>query len=198
MARPLKFDRDAVIEMAMHEIWRAGYAATSVNAMSEKLGLTRSSYYNAFGSRADLFKAALAAYSAQSPDRALQDAPGAGGTRKHLTGIFRAACAARAGDPEGRGCMMINALCELVGGPEPELSQLLVSSVLNTVQRLEALLEAGVASGELPDTTDCHATALALQTLLMGLNAMSKAVRSEDDLWLAARTTLAALDLLDT
>jgi TetR/AcrR family transcriptional repressor of nem operon len=198
MARPLTFDRDAVIETAMHEIWRAGYEATSVNAMSEKLGLTRSSYYNAFGSRADLFKAALAAYSAQSPDRALQDTPGAGGTRKHLTDIFRAACAARARDPEGRGCMMINALCELAGGPEADLSRLLVSSVLNTVQRLEAILAAGVASGELPDTTDCHGKALALQSLLVGLNAMSKAVRSEDDLWLAARTTLAALDLLES
>jgi TetR/AcrR family transcriptional regulator, transcriptional repressor for nem operon len=198
MARPLKFDRDAAIETAMHEIWRAGYEATSVKAMSEKLGLTRSSYYNAFGSRADLFKEALAAYSAQSPDRALQDAPGAGGTRKHLTGIFRAACAARAGDPKGRGCMIINALCELAGGPEADLSQLLVSSVLNTVQRFKDCLEAGVASGELPDTTDCHGKALALQSLLVGLNAMSKAVRSEDDLWLAARTTLAALDLLDT
>jgi TetR/AcrR family transcriptional regulator, transcriptional repressor for nem operon len=198
MARPLKFNRDAAIETAMHEIWRSGYEATSVNAMSEKLGLTRSSYYNAFGSRADLFKAALAAYFAQSPDRALQDLPGAGGTRKHLTNLFRAACAARAGDPEGRGCMMINALCELAGGPEAELSKLLVSSVLDTARLFQDCLEAGVASGELPQTTDCHAKALALQSLLMGLNAMSKAVRSEDDLWLAARTTLAALDLLDT
>lgn len=196
MARPSKFDREAVIETAMQEIWRSGYEATSVKAMSEKLGMTRSSYYNAFGSREDLFKETLAAYFEQSPDRALYDDPGAASIRALLTRTFRAACAARAGDPEGRGCMAINALCELAGGPETELSGMMVSAVLSSARRFEELLRIGVARGELPDTTDCHGGALALQSLLVGINAMSKAVRAEEDLWLAARTTLGALGLL--
>lgn len=197
MARPSKFDREAVIETAMQEIWRSGYEATSVKAMSEKLGMTRSSYYNAFGSREDLFKETLAAYFEQSPDRALYDDPGVTSIQALLTCTFRAACAARASDPEGRGCMAINALCELAGGPETELSELMVSAVLSSAHRFEELLSIGVARGELPDTTDCHGNALALQSLLVGINAMSKAVRAEEDLWLAARTTLGALGLLE-
>ena len=54
-----------------------------------------------------------------------------------------------------------------------------------------------VARGELPDNTDCQAKALAVQALLIGINAMSKAVRGEDELWLTARTTLDALGLLE-
>jgi TetR/AcrR family transcriptional repressor of nem operon len=197
MARPLTFDRDAAIQTAMHEIWRAGYEATSVKAMSEKLGMTRSSYYNAFGSRENLFRAALASYGAQSPDRMLYDDPGQTDIRRLLTSVFRAACAARAGDPEGRGCMAINSLCELAGGPERELAGMMVAMVLGSARRIEELLQIGVSRGELPGDTDCHAKALALQALLVGINAMSKAVRTEDDLWLTARTTLAALGLLE-
>lgn len=197
MARPSKFDRDAAIEAAMQEIWRSGYEATSVKAMSERLGMTRSSYYNAFGSREDLFKEALAAYFARSPDRALRDAPGTAGIRALLTATFRAACAARAADPEGRGCMAVNALCELAGRRENGLSGTIVASVLGSARRFEDLLGQGVARGELPHDTDCHAKALALQSLLIGINTLSKAVRSEDDLWLAARTTLDALGLLE-
>lgn len=197
MARPLTFDRDAAIQTAMHEIWRAGYEATSVKAMSEKLGMTRSSYYNAFNSREELFKAALAAYGAQSPDRVLYDDPGQASIRGLLTRVFRAACAARAADHEGRGCMATNALCELACGPDKDLAELMVKMFLGSARRIEELLEIGVARGELPGDTDCHAKALAVQALLVGINAMSKAVRAEDELWLTARTTLGALDLLD-
>ena len=42
MARPLKFDRGEAVETAMQEIWRSGYEASSVKAISEKLGVTRS------------------------------------------------------------------------------------------------------------------------------------------------------------
>jgi TetR/AcrR family transcriptional repressor of nem operon len=197
MARPSKFDRETAIETAMQEIWRSGYEATSVKAISEKLVMTRSSYYNAFGSREDLFREALAAYFAQSPDRVLYEEPGQLGIRALLTRTFRAVCAARAADPGGRGCMAINALCELAGGPEKELSEMMVNAVLGSARRFEELLGIGRARGELPESTDCHGKALALQSLLVGINALSKAVRAEDELWLTARTTLYALGLLE-
>lgn len=197
MARPAKFDRETAVECAMQEIWRSGYEATSVKAMSEKLGLTRSSYYNAFGSRENLFREALAAYFKQSPDRALYEEPDGVSIKSLLTTTFRAACAARAADPEGRGCLAINALCELAGSPEEELSELMTSAVLGSTSRLEQLLILGVSGFELPADTDCHGKALALQALLAGINVMSKAVREERELWLSARTTLSALDLLE-
>lgn len=93
--------------------------------------------------------------------------------------------------------MAINALCELAGGPDKDLAELMVTMVLGSARRIEALLEIAVARGELPEGTDCHAKALAVQALLVGINALSKAVRAEADLWLTARTTLAALDLLE-
>ena len=59
MARPSKFDRQTAVELVMNDIWRSGFEANSVKAISEKLGITRSSFYNAFGSREALFLEAL-------------------------------------------------------------------------------------------------------------------------------------------
>ena len=192
MARPSNFDRNAAIETAMQEFWRHGYEASSIKKVSELLGITRSSYYNAFGSREDLFRLALNAYGAQSPDRMLESDPSGRSILELLTAMFREVCAVRAADPEARGCLYINSLCEL-GGSQSDLGRMLVQGFHNGAQRLEELLEIAVRNGELPDNADIHAKALCLQNLLIGLNTQSKAVRDEQELWLIARTTLEAL-----
>ncbi|PKP77393.1 MAG: hypothetical protein CVT81_09635 [Alphaproteobacteria bacterium HGW-Alphaproteobacteria-3] len=197
MARPSKFDRDEAVKAAMQEIWRSGYEASSVKAMSEKLGIARSSYYNAFGTREDLFRKALAVYVEASPDRKLRENPAGRSVRRLITSTFRNACAARAADPEGRGCLAVNSLCELAGGSRRELGEMLIGAVLASAARFETLLDMAVVQGEIDAEADLHGKALALQALLMGINTLSKAVRDEKELWLAARTALQSLDLYE-
>lgn len=196
MARPSKFNREEAIELAMNEIWRHGYEASSVKALSEKLGITRSSFYNAFGTREALFKEALALYFDQSPDIALARATPGVPIRKLLTRTFREACKARAADEQGRGCMAINSVAELCNVHE-ELSQVMENAILGSLSRIEELLEWGVDQEEIDAGTDLHATALALQNLLMGLNVMCKVVRDEQELWRTAKATLTGLNVFE-
>ena len=197
MARPSKFDRDEAIETAMEAFWRAGYQACSVKALSERLGITRSSFYNAFGSREALFREALARYGDQAPDQAFADAQvKPGEVRRRITGTFRAACRARAADPDARGCFAIKSVAELCSRDE-ELGPIITDIVRANVTRLEHLLAFGKETGELPESLDPHATALALKTVLVGLNVVCKVIREEEELWLSARTALKALDLLE-
>ena len=193
MARPSSFDREKAIEAAMQAIWRNGYEATSVKAMSEMLGITRSSYYNAFGTREDLFREVLARYFAQSPDAVLHGQLPKGPILPLITQTFREICAARAADPESRGCMALNCVAEL--GPDHSVGSLCTNAVLASVERFDDLLSMAVANGELPKETDTRAKALALQSLMVGINTMSKAVREEEALWTSARTTLEALGM---
>lgn len=194
MGRPSGFDRAAAVEQAMQEIWRNGYAATSVSVMAERLGINRSSYYNAFGSREGLFRSALDAYLAQSPDRVLQDDPPDVPIRVMLTRLYREVCDARAADPEARGCLAINALCEL-GGVHDDLGPLLARAFAQNTARLDRLLVLGVSRGELPGETDTRTKAIALQTLMVGINTMSKVLRDGDALWRMAQMTLEGLQL---
>ena len=194
MGRPVAFDRQAAVEQVMHEIWRNGFEACSVKALSEKLGITRSSFYNAFKSREALFLEALGCYFSQSPDKVLAKVGSDASVRKVLTRLFRDVCRRRAADPEGRGCMAVNCVAELVGVDET-LGPVLEQAVLTSLDRLEHLLRQAVANGEIEDNGDSRAKALALQNLLIGLNVMAKVVRSEDDLWAAAKQTLKGLNL---
>ncbi|SEP94126.1 TetR/AcrR family transcriptional regulator [Thalassovita taeanensis] len=195
MARPSNFDRDNAVQTAMQEIWSAGFDASSVKAISEKLGITRSSYYNAFGTREALFKEALAAYFAQSPDRILYTDVSNVPILTLLTSTLRDICASRAQDPEARGCLAVNCLCEKADTKGDPIGDLLIDSILTSAARLEELLTIAVSRGELPAETDVHGKALALQNLIIGISAFSKAVHNKADLWLTARTTLEGLGL---
>jgi len=194
MGRPAKFDRQAAVELVMNEIWRGGFEACSVKAISEKLGITRSSFYNAFGSREALFLETLELYFAQSPDKALAMVDDNASILKVLTQVFKEVCRARASDPEARGCMAVNCVAELVGTDET-LGPVLEKAILGSLDRLQRLLGQAVVNGEIEDKGDIREKALALQNLLIGLNVMAKVVRSEDDLWAAAMQTLKGLGL---
>ena len=196
MARPSKFDRSEAVEIVMNEIWQNGYEASSVKSLSEKLGITRSSFYNAFGSREELFKEAMEVYFMRSPDLALAEATPGVPIKKLFTNTIRMACKARASDKLGRGCMVINSVSELCN-TDDHLGPVLQNAVLGNLARFETLLQWGVAQGEIDAKIDLHALALALQNLLMGLNIMCKVVHHEDELWKAAKTTLVSLDLYE-
>lgn len=194
MGRPSSFDREVAIETAMQEMWRVGYEASTVKTISETLGINRSSYYNAFGSREGLFDEVLAAYFAQAPDRILYgdlpDLP----IPELITRTFRKICKARTDDPEHRGCLAINCLTELTGDGD-KLGPKLVGAVMASADKFEELLNIAKAKGELPDKINARATALALQNTLVGLSVFSKALTDEDDLWLTVKTTLIGLGL---
>lgn len=194
MGRPAKFDRDAAVEAAMNEIWKNGVEASSVKALSEHLGISRSSFYNTFGSREGMFREALSLYLSRTPDQVLADIGPESNILQVLTGMFREVCRVRAADPEAKGCMAINCVAELVG-VDKTLGPVLETAVLESLDRLERLLRQAAVKGEIDDTGDLKGKALALQNLLIGLSVMSKVVRSEDDLWATARQTLEGLGL---
>ena len=183
MPRPKTFDRDQAVDDSMNEIWRRGYEASSVKALSEMLGITRSSFYNAFDSREALFKEALETYAANAPDVILNQEPGERSIRSIFTQLFRDVCHARAADAEARGCLAVNSIAELVG-VEPKVGELLVKAVKAKLKRIEKLLALAVAGGEISDDGNLKGKALAIMNLLAGINLMSKVVRNEQELYL--------------
>ncbi|MGI5341214.1 TetR/AcrR family transcriptional regulator [Streptomyces sp. CA-181903] len=61
--RPRSFDRDLAILEAARLFWRCGYSGTSTRALTAALGLSTSSLYAAFGSKAGLFEEAVRTYA---------------------------------------------------------------------------------------------------------------------------------------
>lgn len=177
----------------MQEIWRHGYRAASVKALSEKLGITRSSFYNAFGSRETLFQLALRRYLTEIPSGRLfsldRDTP----LKPALTEIFRALCACRGRDIAQRGCMVSNAIAEMLPGDD-DAACLVLKLSMDTIDRIEELVTWAIERGEL-DETDPRVLAICTQNLMIGINMQSKFGLSGETLWATAKRTLQGLGL---
>lgn len=193
MARPTKYDRDAALDLAMHAIWKDGIDRSSVKRLSELLGMTRSSFYNAFGSQEDLVRECLPLYAAANPVAVLEDEV-SGSVLVLITQVLKDLCRERAGDPEGRGCLIVNTVTELCPAKEG-LGAEIAELILGSAHRLEELLDLAKANGEIAADADTRALALALQNAMVGLNVMCKVVGSEEELWLLTRATLQGLGL---
>lgn len=63
VGRPRGFDRDEAVLAAARLFWRHGYSGTSTRALCATLGLSPSSVYAAFGSKAGLFEEAVRTYA---------------------------------------------------------------------------------------------------------------------------------------
>lgn len=192
MGRPAKFDRESAVKFAMNEMWTNGFEMASVQSLSEKLGITRSSFYNAFGSREALIDEALDLYFSRTADGIWvgfeEDAP----VLPMLAGMVRKLCKDRATDALGRGCMAVNGLTDT--NPTHIAATKKITDTLEArFARLDLLLTKAVENGELEDDGCLGDKALALQSLLLGLNMMARLDRSEDELWRTAKTVLSGL-----
>jgi TetR/AcrR family transcriptional repressor of nem operon len=116
MARKRSFDEAAVLRSARDVFWRRGYEATSLERLQAAMGLSRSSLYEAFGSKRELFARVLAGYLADviDPRLAPLERPDAGFDAlttyfEELGRFLRQAPA----DLAGRGCLLLNTATEL-------------------------------------------------------------------------------------
>jgi TetR/AcrR family transcriptional repressor of nem operon len=114
MPRPRKFDESDVVAAARDEFWTRGYAATSVDDLTNVTGLGKGSLYGAFGNKHRLFLRALDDYIGSALDgvRAQLRDP-AYSAYDRLVRHIRAQARAIAADKSRRGCMMAKSAAEL-------------------------------------------------------------------------------------
>lgn len=61
--RPPEFDRDRALLEAARLFWRLGYSGTSTRTLTTAIGISTSSLYSAFGSKAGLFEESVHVYA---------------------------------------------------------------------------------------------------------------------------------------
>jgi AcrR family transcriptional regulator len=95
--------------------WERGYAATSIGDLEQRTGVNRSSLYQEFGSKHELFEAALECYADRVISQLLADLRNDDATLDTVAGLFtRLAKLFRSQTAVATyGCLMVNATAEL-------------------------------------------------------------------------------------
>jgi AcrR family transcriptional regulator len=153
IGRPRGFDRDAALESAMVLFWRKGFAAASMTDLCDAMSIRSPSLYAAFGSKEALYLEAIEHY-VQTNGPPIWDRLAEGATaRACVENLLLAATEIFPDAPTSPGgCMVtLGAVCDEWPAPIIEA----VRNVrLHMLGMLRARLEAGVATGELPASTD--------------------------------------------
>jgi TetR/AcrR family transcriptional regulator, transcriptional repressor for nem operon len=163
--RPRGFDAAAALRVAVDLFWQQGYEVTSLEALSEAMGLSRSSFYACFGSKHALLMAAVQLY-ADDRYASLTERIAASADPREAVRAMLAVIA----DVDGgtRGCLFVNAVAELAPGD----AELLEFAQRHTA-RVDALMTATLrrlgCSG-----AEASARAGALLALAMGVTTLRK------------------------
>jgi TetR/AcrR family transcriptional repressor of nem operon len=169
MPRSKEFDPDEVLDQAMELFWEQGFEATSAQDLVDHTGLNRSSLYNTFGSKQELYLRALDHYRQQDADalgQLLEQFDSARGAIRHL--LEQALP-----DDDPRGCFVANATVERAHCDEDTRAE--ACKALSQMQDgFEALVEHGQAQGEIPADRDPEALAHFLANTYFGLQTTSK------------------------
>lgn len=104
--RPRGFDLDTAIDAGVVLFRRKGFEATSLDALTEAMGISRSSFYAAFGSKHGVLIAALERYSARRLRTLADLAAGPEAPRTLLRALSGLA-------DDANGCLLVNCVTEL-------------------------------------------------------------------------------------
>lgn len=108
--RPLSFDRDEAVNIAMRLFWRHGYEGVSVSELTEAIGIAPPSLYAAFGNKAGLFREALDRYAETSQTMSALVATGS--LEEAMEVLLNQAIEEATRSETERGCMMSTALSQ--------------------------------------------------------------------------------------
>lgn len=175
----------------MRAFWADGYEATSTQALCEVTGLGRSSIYNTFRSKHDLFVKALTRYMDVKTaniievleDRSLP-------VRERLRTIL--GWAAAPGDDDPAGCLVVNAMVELAPR-DAVTAERLAKDQERRLDALEAAIKEGMRAGDIDGAKDARALAHYFVSTVSGMRVVARGGADRKTLGAIADTAMDAI-----
>lgn len=176
--RPREFDEDAVLDALVDLFWTKGYEATSLTDIVEAAGMNKSSLYNAFGCKEDIFHLALERYLEVRGEMMEQVAAGDRGIDDLLS--FFDFIGVMASTPDGsRGCLAVNSATEL-GHTDPTIAGISAKYQSTMSEVVARPIRRAVDAGEIdPTMVDVYVNTCA--SLMVSLSVATRAGVGPDE-----------------
>jgi len=188
--RPRAFEPDVALGKAMDTFRDGGFAATSLDDLSEAMGINRPSLYGTFGDKRELFLKAYERYRAEMAAKFAHAFDPKLTLRQMLEAIYATALDVYlAGDKGPRGCFTVmTATSEAMA--DPEIRPLVQKALGSTQRTLAKRFQAAVEAGELPPTANVQVLSQIAASTVEALAIRSRARLPRADLEVIARGTV--------
>jgi AcrR family transcriptional regulator len=196
MPRPRTFDEDRAVDAAMRTFWANGYEATTTEDLCAATGLGRSSIYNAFSSKHELFRRSLLRYVEMMTTTQLgiledEGRPPVERLRALFSAVIDGEMATRR-DGRSIGCLTVNTTVELAGR-DPEAAEIVGRDGERRAAALRIVIAAAQRGGEITSGRDADALARYLNAVIGGMRVAGQGGADRAALQAIADTALDAL-----
>jgi AcrR family transcriptional regulator len=171
--RPRAFDRDAALRRAMEVFWSKGFAGASLNDLTTAMGINAPSLYAAFGTKEELFEAAVDLYAATEGPILWGHLAQAPSAKEAVRRLLDASAMSYTDPKNPPGCLVV--LGAIVGGDPGE--SVVASLAARRAEGLEMLterIEQDVRAGLLPEGLDARAVASFYFTVQQGMSLQAR------------------------
>lgn len=191
MARPRQFDEKEAVKKALAVFRTQGYKATSLAELTKAMGLSRSSFYETFGSKHELFLTTLASFDKTAAIYNFVEGDSSVPAKVILAQIF-ARVIVSAIEGQG-GCMFGNCAVEF-SKPDPQVMEQVKKGMHQLEGMFLTIIKAGQENGNVDEAKDVKAIASQLVATFYGIQTMAKAGLGLDSLKHVISQTLTQLD----
>ena len=193
MAGSKHYDRIDLLDRAIELFRRDGYTATSTAVLVEELGVNRKSMYAEFGSKQELFEAALERYDEHHLSAVLAplEAPDAGVDA--IREAFAGYASASEGWARGRGCLLCNTAVERAA-LDPAARRHVDAYLARLARAFRNALENARRTGDVDPAVDLEELAAFFTMSLIGVAAIIRAEAAPALVHAASRVVTGVLD----
>ncbi len=187
------FDEKLILEKAMELFWKKGFHATSIQDLVTYLGISRSSIYDTYGGKNELFYKSFQLYRTTNITGFSNFLNQQKNVKKGLRKLFEMAIEQSIADMDRKGCFVVNTTTELIPG-DFELQKILKENENTFVNIFYEFLLKGEQSGEISKGKNLKSIANLYYTLYNGIKVVSKVQPNSKELLSSVDTVLTLLD----
>lgn len=172
--RPLEFNPDEAIDRGVELFWSKGYEATSLSDLLDDMKISKSSFYQAFGSKHELFEQCLARFRERQVTRMRAALDGSASAKRFIRSMLAAIVADAAKMETPKGCLIMNTATEFAGR-DAAVARLVSHATSDFADVFAAAIRRAQRDGEIAPERDAEALARYVVSTISGLKTMVKA-----------------------
>ncbi|PIU01021.1 MAG: hypothetical protein COT74_00510 [Bdellovibrionales bacterium CG10_big_fil_rev_8_21_14_0_10_45_34] len=181
VGRPVEFDKEKVLNAAMSAFWSQGFEGTSLQELLQVTGLSKSSLYQAFGDKEDLFLLCLDQYTSSTKDKLLAQLSLSDSGLYFIKQVLLSAADEAKSRSLPKGCMIMNTATEFAQN-NPVVSKYVNKGIEAFKFVFLTALKKAVAQREIPENSNLDQMAAFVVSSMSGIKSMVKAGAHKRDI----------------